>query len=85
MFPNPFQGALNISFSLAREASVKIVVFDLAGRVVRRLEEGTRPAGTHLVTWDGRADAGHPAAAGLYVVRLETGGMRQSRRVQRIR
>jgi hypothetical protein len=85
VFPSPFHGALSVSFSLAAETPVRLVVFDLAGRVVRHLEDGARPAGLHVVTWDGRNDAGRAASAGLYILRFEAGGVRQTRRVQLIR
>uniref|UniRef100_A0A832I353 DUF4082 domain-containing protein n=1 Tax=Eiseniibacteriota bacterium TaxID=2212470 RepID=A0A832I353_UNCEI len=85
VFPNPFRGTLNVSFSLAREARVRVTVFDLAGRVVRRVEDGPRPAGFHVVTWDGRAETGRAAPSGVYVVRFESGEIVQTRRVQLIR
>jgi flagellar hook assembly protein FlgD len=85
VFPNPFQGSLNVSFSLAREARVRIEIFDLAGRVVRHLEDGPRPAGAHIATWDGSGDAGVGLSPGSYIVRFESGEIRQNRRVQLIR
>ncbi|HEY6865850.1 MAG TPA: FlgD immunoglobulin-like domain containing protein, partial [Candidatus Eisenbacteria bacterium] len=85
IFPNPFQGALNVSFSLARDARVRLVVYDLAGRAVRKIEDDVRPAGLHVATWDGRGDAGSAAPPGFYIVRFESGEVRQNRRVQLIR
>ncbi|MFI5372707.1 MAG: FlgD immunoglobulin-like domain containing protein, partial [Candidatus Eisenbacteria bacterium] len=85
VFPNPFQGNLNISFALARDTHASIVVYDVAGRAVRHLDEGTRPAGFHVVTWDGRGDGGNAAPAGIYIVRFDAGEVRQNRRVQLIR
>ena len=85
VFPNPFRSSLNVSFSLAREARTRVVVYDLAGRAVRHLADGMRPAGFHVLTWDGRGDIGYQAAAGFYVVRFEAGEVRQTRRVQLIR
>jgi N-acetylneuraminic acid mutarotase len=85
VFPNPFRSSLNVSFSLARETRVKLVVFDLAGRAVRHLEEGNRSAGAHVATWDGRNDGGIQAAAGLYLVRFEAGEIQKTRRVLLIR
>jgi hypothetical protein len=85
VFPNPFRGSLNVSFSLARSARTTVVVYDLAGRAVRHLDDGMREAGTHVLTWDGRLDAGSQAPAGLYLVRFQAGEVRQTRRVQLIR
>ncbi len=73
--PNPFRDRTEVSFSLPEAAESRVAVFDVAGRRVRELSGGVLAAGTHRVTWDGRDDAGAPAASGNYFVRLETGGM----------
>jgi hypothetical protein len=85
VFPNPFHASLNVSFALARESRVRVTVYDLAGRVVRHVEDGPRTAGFHVVSWDGRADAGSPAPSGVYMIRFETGEVVQTRRVQLVR
>lgn len=85
VFPNPFRGSLSVSFTLARESRARLAVFDLAGRVVRHLEDGARPAGFHVVTWDGRGDTGAAVPAGFYLVRFEAGEVVQTRRVQVVR
>jgi len=41
--------------------------------------------GIHQVEWDGRDGAGAAAAAGVYFVRIESGGFEFVRRVVRIR
>jgi hypothetical protein len=85
IFPNPFRGELHIAYTLARGGYVKISVYDLAGRVVRRVEDGPRPAGFHVNVWDGRADGGRAAPPGMYLVRFEAGEVEQTRRVQLVR
>lgn len=85
VFPNPFRSSLNVMFTLARETRAIIVVYDLAGRAVRHVEDGVRPPGVHVSTWDGRGDAGQRVPAGMYVVQFEAGAFRQVRRVQLIR
>lgn len=68
--PQPARGLQ--SFQLANRSPVRVQVFDLAGRRVRDL--GSYPpvpggAPEHLVQWNGRNDAGHPVAAGVYFIR----------------
>ncbi len=43
----------------------------LTGREVRSLARGAFVAGPHDVAWDGLDNAGHPAAAGVYMARLK--------------
>jgi hypothetical protein len=82
--PNPSSGPLRIRFSLERGGAARLEIFDVQGRVVRRLVEGALAAGPHAVTWDGRDDAGRPAASGLYFYRLIAEGRAEQRRCLRL-
>jgi hypothetical protein len=79
-FPNPFADATTLRFELPVSERVRVEVYDLLGRRVALLADGTRSAGEHTLRWDGR---GLPT--GLYFVRLRTGGDVQTRRVALVR
>jgi hypothetical protein len=64
--PNPFNPATQLRFSLASAGATQVSIVDLAGRRVRTLHAGPLAAGTHRIAWDGRDEAGLPAAAGIY-------------------
>ena len=83
--PNPSRGALEIPFTLPRGGAIRLALFDLAGRRVRQLLDQTETAGTHRVTWDGLTEAGQPASTGVYLVRCESGGQIETRRIQLLR
>jgi hypothetical protein len=70
--PNPFNPATTIGFSLASEGTVSLIVYDVAGRVVRTLVEGACDAGPQSVVWDGTTDEGPRAASGVYFIRMHT-------------
>jgi hypothetical protein len=72
-FPNPFNSSVLLRFSLATEATVRLDVFDAAGRRVRRLLSEARPAGHHAVEWDATDTAGVAVASGVYFLKLEAG------------
>ena len=84
-YPNPFSAGLGVQLSLAHDGHAKLMVFDMAGRRVKRLLEGEQPAGVQLVRWDGRDEGGRLLPAGFYVLRLEVGNTVRARRVQLIR
>jgi hypothetical protein len=71
--PNPFNPATTIRFSLARAGRASLAIYDVAGRLVRRLVDEERAAGRHEVRWDGRDARGHRVASGIYFYRLEAG------------
>jgi hypothetical protein len=79
--PNPSPGAANITFDLPRVASVGLVLYDVNGRVVRRLTEGSRAAGQYHVAWDGRTESGFAAAPGIYLLDFHANGFHATRRI----
>ncbi|MGD8394036.1 MAG: C25 family cysteine peptidase [Candidatus Eiseniibacteriota bacterium] len=68
--PNPFNPRTWVRFQTARRGEVELGVYDVGGRLVRVLVQGSRPAGAHRVSWDGRNGAGQPVASGVYYLRL---------------
>jgi hypothetical protein len=66
-YPNPFNAITTISYALPTTGNVRIQVYDIMGRVVGTLENGTVPAGYNQATWDAQ---GMPS--GLYFLRLST-------------
>ena len=68
-FPNPFSLSTTISFSVTKEAAVKLVLFDLNGRKVSVLADQRYAAGMHEVRWQAE---GH--ASGVYFYRMEADG-----------
>ncbi len=79
--PNPAADAAVIRFGLPQSATVRLDIFDVQGRHVRNLTSGSRAAGWHDLTWNGRSDAGSHAQAGLYFVRFEALGRRFQQRL----
>ena len=81
-FPNPFNPMTTISYSLPSDGPVSIAIFDVNGaRVATLVRNENRAAGPHEVQWEGRTDAGVPAASGVYFAQVEHAGARQSVRL----
>jgi hypothetical protein len=80
--PNPFNPTTTIRFDVpAGGGVVTLRVYDVSGRLVRSLANGTQTAGQKTVTWDGRNDAGSPVATGIYLYRLVGPGFEQTRKM----
>lgn len=75
-FPNPFRDATTLTFALPAPTEIRLEVFDALGRRVATVAEGSRPAGTHEVTF-----AARDLPPGLYLVRLTAGSQTATRRL----
>jgi hypothetical protein len=82
---HPSRGITSVEFDLPRAMRCRLGLFDIAGRRVRLLLDGTVPAGTRTLTWDGRDDAGQALVSGYYVLRLATEEGTVSRSLVRLR
>ncbi|MGQ0721249.1 MAG: VWA domain-containing protein [Candidatus Eiseniibacteriota bacterium] len=86
--PNPFTGTSRVAFAVpgSTPAAVTFTVFDVAGRVVRRIvEHQTFAPGRHDLSWDGRDGSGREVLSGVYLLRLEVGAEERTLRVVRLR
>ena len=80
--PNPASTTSRLAFALSASAPVRLELYDVTGRLVRRLINGVvMPAGPHSVVWDGRTDAGDRARSGLYLARLRADGAESTTRL----
>lgn len=70
VYPNPATPRATLTFRVPRPADVRLEVYDVLGRRVATVAEGTYLPGTHTAAWEGRDDAGRPVASGLYLCRL---------------
>jgi len=80
LYPNPANPRLRVAFTLDHGGPVRIVVHDVAGRVVRTVLDEVRPTGAYDVEWNGRDDTGQPVASGVYLVKLTTNGQTDTQR-----
>ncbi len=68
--PNPGSAPVTLHFELPEPAAARLDVYDVGGRLVRRLVKAELQAGPHEAMWDGLTDSGSPAVAGSYYLRL---------------
>ncbi len=66
-YPNPFNPATTIAYTLDRSSRVSLEIYDMTGRKVRTLFSGIQPAGRWEQQWNGRDDAGRDVPSGVYL------------------
>ncbi|HTY37721.1 MAG TPA: Ig-like domain-containing protein [Bacteroidota bacterium] len=69
-FPNPFNPSTSISYQIGTTGPVSLKVFDMLGREIATIVNGTMTAGMHTSVWDGKDDRGEPVASGVYLYQL---------------
>ena len=84
-YPNPFNPAVVIPLDLATDAAqVSLTVYDVLGRRVRQLWQGSLRAGTHRFTWAGRDEVGKGVAAGVYLYRVAVEGRVETKKMTKL-
>jgi hypothetical protein len=84
-WPNPFNPATTIAFTLREKGPVTLKIYDVSGRLVRTLVDETRDAGRYDVVWDGRNDGGRGVASGIYFCRMQTADFERSEKMVMLR
>ncbi len=75
-YPNPFNSSTIISFTIHANlaySDVRLNVYDIHGRLVRKLLNGNLPANNYLTRWDGTDDNNKAVASGVYIYKLQVG------------
>ncbi|MGE5499343.1 MAG: T9SS type A sorting domain-containing protein [Syntrophothermus sp.] len=79
-FPNPFNPATIISYSIAKRSFVDLKVFDILGREVITLVSKEQSAGEYKVEFDGSN-----LPSGMYVYQLRTGNYSETKKMLLLR
>jgi hypothetical protein len=76
--PNPFNPRTTIHFGLPEARSVRLSIYDIAGRRIRVLVDGVRGAGMHEAAWAGIDASDRQVPSGIYLAVLEAGNVSRS-------
>ena len=79
-YPNPFNSSTRISFNIHERSHVKLVVYDILGREVRKPVDEEKDAGKYELEFDA---AGLPS--GVYFYTLQVGGKNEARKMVLLR
>tara|TARA_B100001094_G_scaffold213016_1_gene206979 strand:- start:213 stop:1382 length:1170 start_codon:yes stop_codon:yes gene_type:complete len=74
-YPNPFNPSTSIVFSLPETGHISLNIYDISGRLVSTLVNGTLDNGVHNVMWNGTDMNGELVSAGVYIYALESADM----------
>ena len=85
-YPNPFNPETWIPYHLAEDASVRLTIHDVNGKLVRHIDLGHQAAGfytgqIHAAYWDGHNRRGEVMASGVYFYTLYADGFAETRKM----
>ena len=79
--PNPFNPITSLRYNLPEDGLVNITVYDMVGRIVKTLVNGSQTAGFKLIQWNATNDRNEPVSAGLYLYSIQAGEFRQTKKM----
>jgi hypothetical protein len=79
--PNPINPSTVVSFSLSQPGRVRILIYDLQGRLVKTLLDENRNVGDQSVMWNGSSSRSSTVPSGVYFVHIQAP---EGKEVQRV-
>ena len=80
-YPNPFNPVTTLCYDLPEDAMVNITIYDMMGRVVNTLINGSQTSGYKTIQWDATNDRNEPVSAGIYLYTIQAGEFRQTKKM----
>ena len=77
-FPNPFNPATTIEFSIQNDSKVELTIYNIKGQKVKILISNEIAKGDHSVFWNGDDELGNPVSSGIYFYKLNVSGKTES-------
>jgi hypothetical protein len=84
-YPNPFNPRTMISYQLAQDSQVKLLIYNIKGQQIKNLADSYQFAGRHSIEWNGTDEANLQVASGVYFMHLVAGNFHKIRKMLLIR
>ena len=84
-YPNPFNPITSLRYNLPEDGLVNITIYDMMGRVVKTLLNGSQTAGYKSIQWNATNDRNEPVSAGLYLYTIQAGEFKQTKKMVLLR
>jgi flagellar hook assembly protein FlgD len=79
--PNLFTENTDIFFSITETASVKLVVYNTSGQIVRTLVDKVKTPGQYHIEFNGTDDQGIDLPVGIYFCSMKTAEFRKVKKI----
>ena len=84
--PNPFNLETWLPFQLSQDAEVRLTIYGVTGKLVRKMQLGHLTAGSYsqiekAIYWDGQTESGEPVGSGTYFYQLQADDYTETRKM----
>ncbi len=73
-YPNPFNPSTTIKFSIIETGFIELIIYDIKGRLIKRLISQKMKGGEHNVIWNGKDGNNKCCSSGIYLMNLKVNG-----------
>jgi hypothetical protein len=80
-YPNPFNPTTEIRFALPKASNVKMVVYDIMGRLISTLVDQNMSVGAHRIMWNGQDQSGKTVSSGVYFYHIQADGFSATKKM----
>jgi photosystem II stability/assembly factor-like uncharacterized protein len=81
VYPNPTFNSTAISFSIAQSQTVSIKIFDVSGRLVKKLADTKMQTGNHRLVWNAKDEKEIAVSPGIYFLQMNTGNYSETKKI----
>lgn len=72
VYPNPFSNSTTIAFSMSGNSQVNIDIYNILGKLVKKLANNYFNEGEHTLIWEGRSEMDIQMPEGIYLIKFQT-------------
>ncbi|MFP4458516.1 MAG: T9SS type A sorting domain-containing protein [Candidatus Zixiibacteriota bacterium] len=83
--PNPFNASTKISFAIAEDCKTELSIYDIDGKLVKKLVDNELAAGEYNIRWNGLDERNNTVPTGVYFYKLQAGNYSNTKRMMLIK
>ncbi len=80
-FPNPFNPITTIEFDNPQEEKAEVAIYNIRGRLVKRVRGVKVNAGINKVTWNGYDESNKEVSSGIYFCKVKVGNQVATKKI----
>ena len=80
-YPNPFKERTTIKYCVAYKSKVRIIVFDSKNKILKKLLDEEKDAGTYEVVFNSHSGEAQNLSSGVYFYQLKAGNFMQTKKM----